>query len=187
MVGDSMNIIQFLILDCRDTELLKIVYFIRYLLNIAFIVLPIGAAIMLSLDMAKNVIAGKVDDMSKNFNIFIKRLLSLACVFLVYIFVSFVMTFIGDSGIAGTDSWLECWENANSSSIEAINYYDEFKKTFNSDTESYDGWVKSGQQYFDTDMSTNSSKNKIYDCNFLSDNWAGENKGKWLCNIYVPE
>ena len=184
MVGDSMNIINFVMLDCNDPEILKIVYFIRVLLNVAFVVLPIGAVVMISLDMAKNVIAGKVEDMSKNLNVFIKRVLSLVCVFLVYTIVLFVTDFIN---VDGSKSWVACWTNATEDVIDSYNVLEEFNKSYDPD-KGYVGWKQQGQQWYDHDMTNKSTSDKVYsDCKIINDNWAGENKGKYYCNVYIPK
>lgn len=64
--GDCMlGFIRFLILDCNDVELLKVIYFVRVLLNIVFLIIPIIVIVMLSLDLLKNVISNRDDDMCK--------------------------------------------------------------------------------------------------------------------------
>lgn len=54
---------------------------------------------MISIDFAKNVIAGKTDEMSKNFGLAMKRVLMMVGLFLVSPIVTFVMNLLGAQGV----------------------------------------------------------------------------------------
>ena len=79
--------------DCGGAEILKIIKFIWSLLDIIFIIVPIGLILMISIDFAKNVIAGKEEEMKKNANLAIKRILFCVAI------VEFTITLLGDLGV----------------------------------------------------------------------------------------
>ena len=95
---------------CGGADILKIIKFVDYLLDAILFIIPMGLIIMVSVDFAKNVIAGKEDEMKKNTNIAIKRILFCAALFLINPLITFVVNFVGESG----DSYLKCIEIANS-------------------------------------------------------------------------
>lgn len=101
---------------CEISDVLKVIYFVEELLKILFIIVPVGLILMLSVDFAKNVIAGNVDEMQKNFNLALKRILMAVGLFLVPTIVSFLVSFLGSLGVPYAD----CLENANLSQIEVF-------------------------------------------------------------------
>lgn len=86
-------------IDCGSADILRVIKFIYQLLDIVFILIPIGLILIISVDFAKNVIAGQEDEMSKNFRLTIKRIIMCVFVFLVSPIVSFVMDLLGDQGV----------------------------------------------------------------------------------------
>ena len=80
---------------CDNIMFLKFFYFIRVLFDLVCFFVPIGLIIIISIDFGKNVIAGKEDEMRKNINIVIKRLIYAVCLFLVPIVVEFAINGIG--------------------------------------------------------------------------------------------
>lgn len=81
---------------CDNISVLRTVLFIKELLKIVFILVPIGLIVMLSVDLAKNVISGKDDEMRKNFSIAMKRLIYIVILFLVPTIVSFAINSLGN-------------------------------------------------------------------------------------------
>ena len=88
---------------CENSSVLKIISFIMQLLDIVFFIVPILLIVMLSIDLAKNVIAGSEDDMRKNLHLAIKRVIMAVGLFLVPHIVSFLMVLLGDLGVPYTD------------------------------------------------------------------------------------
>ena len=86
-------------IDCGPADILRVIKFVSQLLDIVFFLVPIGLILMVSIDLAKNVIAGKMDEMSKNFHFAIKRVVMAVCLFLVSPIVTFAMNLLGDQGI----------------------------------------------------------------------------------------
>lgn len=98
---------------CGGTDVLRIIKFISILLDIVLFIIPMVLIIMVSLDLAKNVIAGRDDEMKKNMNIAIKRIIFCVALFLVNPIVSFVITFVGEN----SETYLKCIEIAESDDI----------------------------------------------------------------------
>lgn len=100
---------------CQNPEVLKGILYANSILDIVFIVVPIGLIIMLALDFFKNVTAGKEDDMKKNLNVAIKRVLYCVCLFFVPTVVSLINDMIYASGILENTkiNYLECINNAD--------------------------------------------------------------------------
>ena len=95
---------------CGGADVLKIIKFVSILLDIVLFIIPMALIVMVSVDFAKNVIAGKDDEMKKNVNLAIKRIMFCAALFLVNPIVSFVITFIGEN----SENYLKCIEIAES-------------------------------------------------------------------------
>ena len=76
---------------CTNVGILKVIYFIKLLLNIAFIAVPIGLIVFGLIDFSKSVASGDEKDGKKNLNLFIKRLIYGALVFCVPWIVNVVM------------------------------------------------------------------------------------------------
>lgn len=91
---------------CKNIAVLKTILFIKNLLDIVFILVPIGLIVMLCLDFAKNVISSSEDDMKKNFKIATKRLIYIVLLFLVPTVVNFAMYSLGNFDT----KYKTCWK-----------------------------------------------------------------------------
>lgn len=89
----------FLTNACEMSGVLKVVYFIKQLMNVVFLIIPMGLIVMISIDMAKGVIS-KEEDLKngKDFKLALKRILMCIALFLVPTIVSFVINMVNDSG-----------------------------------------------------------------------------------------
>lgn len=85
--------------DCGPADILRVIKFVYQLLDILLFLVPIGLIVMISIDLAKNVIAGKEDEMSKNVHLAIKRIIMCMFIFLVSPIVTFLMNLLGDQGV----------------------------------------------------------------------------------------
>ena len=120
---------------CTDPDVIKTIFFIKELLNILFVLVPIGLVIMVSLDFAKNVVAGREDDMRKNVGIAIKRIVFCAALFFVMPLVSFFMGLLDEADVlkGWGDSevdWTTCYTLATKKNITEINKYDDSRAKF---------------------------------------------------------
>lgn len=87
------------IADCGGAEILKIIKIVWQILDIALFIIPMILIVMVSLDFAKSVIASKEDDMKKNANIAIKRMIYCAALFLIPYIVDIAIGLVSDAGI----------------------------------------------------------------------------------------
>ena len=101
---------------CRDPEVLKVILYIKTLIDIILYIIPIILIVMMGLDIFKSIAASKEDEMKKNINISIKRIVFIVIMFLVPTIVKFSMSILGDIGV----DYTECYNNANSDTIEDI-------------------------------------------------------------------
>lgn len=86
-------------LICESSGLLKIIAFLKIIMNIVFIIAPIGLILMVSIDFAKSVISGDEDKQRKTVELGFNRILYAALLFAVPYMVSLFMTIIS----AGSD------------------------------------------------------------------------------------
>lgn len=98
---------------CGPAGLLRVLYFFKLILDIVFIIVPIGLIVMLIIDFAKMTISGDESVQKKMFNVATKRLLTAVIVFFVPMIVSIVNEILGDLGV----EYSVCY---NDISIEAI-------------------------------------------------------------------
>lgn len=85
--------------ECGGADILKAIKFVASLLDIIFIIVPIGLIVMISIDFLKNVIASKEEEMKKNLNLVIKRIVFCVALFLVSPIVEFTVSLLGDLGV----------------------------------------------------------------------------------------
>lgn len=98
---------------CNDSGVFSVVYLLRQIMQVVFILIPIILIVLVLIDLAKNVIAGKEDDMNKNRSVSIKRIIFAVFIFLIPTIVNLFMRVMYDMIDAGSESsFLECWNNA---------------------------------------------------------------------------
>ena len=123
---------------CEDPNILNVILFIRRLLEVAFIAIPIVLIVLITFDFIKNVTAGNEDTMKKNQKIVIKRLVYAVLLFFVMPIVNVVFSAFGTSNndklISGNIngekvSYLSCWDNAkNEDTIKSFIITAKFKE-----------------------------------------------------------
>ena len=99
---------------CTNPEILKVILYVTMILKVVFIIVPIGLILMISVDLFKNVIATKEENMKKNVSVAVKRIILCVCLFFVPTIVSLMNTLLGNLSVPYTD----CLENANMEYIE---------------------------------------------------------------------
>ena len=105
---------------CTNPDVLKVIFFIKQLLDIVFIIVPIGLIIMIGIDIFKNVSAAKEDDMKKNLSIVIKRLIYCVCIFFIPTVASLLTKIVSDALEDTSINYAECLVNANSDKINQL-------------------------------------------------------------------
>ena len=110
---------------CESSGFLKIVWFILQLLNIAFIVVPIGLIIMVTVDFFKSILAD-LDTMTSNLKLAIKRILFCVVIFFLPTIVNLFVGVLDDVGIEL--GYSECIANANLETIKALEAAEKLNK-----------------------------------------------------------
>lgn len=98
---------------CSNVSFLRVVYFIKQLLNIAFILIPIALILIITIDFAKNVMSDE-RTMKDNLKITIKRLIYSVAIFLVPFIVRFTM----DNFVESDVGYMKCY-NVDLDAIDA--------------------------------------------------------------------
>ena len=89
----------FLIGICENPDILRILFFINKLLDIVFLIVPIGLIIMIIIDIFKNVINPEEKETNKNIKTIITRLIFAVLMFFVPVIVSAVVNILDTSGV----------------------------------------------------------------------------------------
>jgi len=80
-----------LLVECTDENLLKIIDFVKGIIGLIQIVIPIILIVMGMLDLGKAVMAGKEDDIKKAQSLLLKRVIAGVAVFFVGLLVGVIM------------------------------------------------------------------------------------------------
>lgn len=103
---------------CVEPDLLRIIYFIKILINIIFIIVPISVIVMGLIDLSKSTVSSDEGEQKKNLRLFFKRIISAVFVFAVPWIVNVFMELLGD--LTSKVSLADCWNNANSEKINDL-------------------------------------------------------------------
>ena len=126
--------------DCGGADVLRILKFVFILIDLVFFIVPIGLIIMLMIDFGKNVIAGKEDEMKKNLNMVIKRIIYCVVLFLVPTITNFVISLVGTDG-----------ESAVSKATACIRYAKEYTNEDLAKCEiDYENWINDDETQDET-------------------------------------
>ena len=91
----------------------KIPNIVSTIINVIKVVVPVLLVIMGMLDLMKGITAGKEDEMKKGQQLFVKRLISGALVFFVFIIVQLIISFVADSEKTNIMTCAECFINGD--------------------------------------------------------------------------
>lgn len=90
----------FLAVDaCDNVNVLKVYYYVKELLNIVFFVVPFVLILMVTIDLAKNVISKDEDTMKANTSLGIKRIIYAVVIFLIPFVVKTAISNFVDSKV----------------------------------------------------------------------------------------
>jgi hypothetical protein len=101
---------------CDDPDLLSIIGFLRTLINLIKILIPIGLILIGSVDLGRAVMAGDEKQIKEHQNRLLKRALSAVIVFFVASIVGALMSIVGDT------QWKKCWETKTANSSVQVEY-----------------------------------------------------------------
>lgn len=132
--------------ECGGEVILMIIKYVIKLLNILYIIVPIGLILMAVIDLVKNVIANDDGEMKKNLKIFGKRFLMCIAFFLVEPIVTATVGLLGDAGL----------DYANCIDIALTEDLSKYRKVFDTTTDPVDVNTSPGSSFSTTDK-TNTS------------------------------
>ena len=122
---------------CQTSAILKVIYFIFEIIKLAFIIVPIGLIVMITVDFAKNVMSNE-DEMKKNLSLVFKRVIMCVAIFFVPTIVRLAMNLVDIADPSFNIPYRECIENANLSKIEEMEGYEETAKSQEKAMEEYE-------------------------------------------------
>lgn len=101
---------------CTEASFLATVLFIKKLIKVLTIIVPVILILLLSVDIAKAVIAGNDEQIKKAQKLAIKRLIYALLVFFVPIIVNSCFKMLGNRGVEG----LSCYNNADDDTVDLL-------------------------------------------------------------------
>lgn len=101
------------IVSCGDGLVSKIPSVLPQVISIAYTIIQIAVPVILvvmgTLDLFKGITAQKEDEIKKGQQMFVKRLISAALVFFVFVIVKVIISFVADSSSARIIKCAECF------------------------------------------------------------------------------
>lgn len=106
------------ILDvCEDSTILKVIYFVMQLLEMACYLVPVVLIVMGMYDFFKAFVINDDSNRKKSISIFIRRCIGAVCIMLVPSLVSFGFGMLSDDT---RENYLACITNANPTKIAQL-------------------------------------------------------------------
>lgn len=103
---------------CVEPDFLRIIYFIKIIINVIFIIVPIGVIVMGLIDLSKSTISSNEEEQKKKSKLFLKRIISAVLVFAVPWIVNVIMGLLGK--LTSNVNLADCWNYANSEKINDL-------------------------------------------------------------------
>lgn len=107
----------FLLSGCQNPDILRLILLAKKILNIAFIIIPIGLIIFIIIDLIKIMLNGE-DKGGKNVKLIISRVIFAILVFFAPTIVSVVMNTLANAGVDIGSDYKMCIDNAEKDIIE---------------------------------------------------------------------
>lgn len=174
MTNSSENSSNDSIVDaCTNPDILKVIYFVKLIINIVKIVVPIGLVIIGMIDFSKSVATSNEEVQKKNVSLFVKRIICAVLVFAVPWIVETLIVSLGNltEGVNFTD----CLENANEDKIKAL---EEKAASSSNNSSNNNGNNSSGN---------NNNNNNNSNSNSNGNNNSGNTQSKKDTIIYVGD
>ena len=137
---------------CSEPTFLGIIFFIKQLLKIVWIIIPMGLIVMAMVDLAKSVLANGTDEMATNGKVLIKRVILCVALYLIPTFVNAVINLMGD-GVLDSD-FVTCYKRAKLDTILKLSNNKDI-----SSNESFDDYTNSSTNGSSGGSSTNTGNN----------------------------
>lgn len=139
---------------CSEPTFLGVIFFIKQLLKIAWILIPMGLIVMAMVDLAKSVLANGTDEMTKNGKVLIKRVLMCLSLYLIPTLVNFVINLMGDGVL--DSNFVSCYQKANLNTIFQL-----YSNKSGNSSDNFDDYVNSSGGSSGSNGSVSSSSKKI--------------------------
>lgn len=116
----------FLIDACQHPTILRVLYFATLLLDIVFVVVPIGLIIMLMVDFSKAVITGDEKEQIKSTKLVTKRIMYAVIIFIIPWIVDVLTIFMSTVGLDIGGDYGICLNNVNDikDETQTFEFYD---------------------------------------------------------------
>lgn len=108
------NLLILAMVECTEESLYSVFVIVRFILTVIQWVAPIILIIIGSIDMVKAIVAGKEDEIKKNQQTLIKRLISAVIIFLIPLAVSIIMGWVGNT------NWKSCWGDSKDGDLKEL-------------------------------------------------------------------
>ena len=105
---------------CENSNILSIILFIKDIIDVIKIAVPIILILMCAIDLGKQVL--NTED--KSYQRIVKRIIGAAAVFFIPTIVSLMLDIVGTTDYTGTS----CWTNANTTTIKTLKKQEEADK-----------------------------------------------------------
>lgn len=111
---------------CEEPDILRIIYLLKKIFDIVFLLAPIGLIIMITIDLVKSVFSGEEKDTKENNKKIINRIIFAVLLFFVPTIVTALMNLLNNVGIES--DYQTCLNNANKYTIAGLQLQDNIKK-----------------------------------------------------------
>jgi len=126
----------FLFDTCTHPDILRVLYFAHLILDIVFVVVPIGLILMLMIDFSKAVITGDEKEQIKSTKLVTKRIMYAVIIFAMPWIVNVLMSFLAEVGLKLGGNYRVCINNVKDikAGIKTFDYFEELLEA-NDDTQ----------------------------------------------------
>ena len=179
----------FLLTGCQNPNVLRIIYFIEKILNLAFTIIPIGLIIFITIDIVKIIISADDKAIRENHKSIINRIIFAIAMFFVPTLVGLVMGLLNTFGFDtlfntdNQDNYALCIKNATKENIAIYQIIQdeedasneariqlELQNRLNQDSNTYNDTQRAGSGSNNNSGNNNSSNNS--NNNYTSGNEA---------------
>lgn len=164
---------------CTNPDILRIIYFIKILINIIMIFVPIGLIIFGLIDVSKSTISSDDGEQKKNFKLLFKRIVYAVVIFAIIWIVKVFMGLLGD--LSNGVNFTSCWTNANADKIEQLQKVKDSKEQKKNTSSNDDDKNEMNNSYSGSNASSsnNNTANKSSESNVIL---VGDSRFRGMCD-----
>lgn len=97
-----------LLSGCENPDVLSVIYFIEKILNVVFIIIPIGLILFITIDLVKTILNGDDKAEKTNNKIIVKRLILAIAIFFIPTIVTLLTNLMSNAGIEFATEYKKC-------------------------------------------------------------------------------